>query len=86
MAGEITLTHGTAHARLAVHEMVRGRWRAWFWASLALTAAGMGLAFRGAAGLSGAAALSGAATLLALLGLAAFEHAYVQAGQSVPLA
>ena len=30
-AGEVTLTHPTAHARLAVREMTRGRYRAFFW-------------------------------------------------------
>src|SRR6185503_11277664 len=34
--GEITLTHPTAHARLATHELVRGRYRKSFWLGLAL--------------------------------------------------
>jgi Fe-S-cluster-containing dehydrogenase component/formate-dependent nitrite reductase membrane component NrfD len=85
VAGECTLTHGTAHARLATREMLRGRFRAWFWAGIALVAAGAAMAFAGATD-AGAAALGVPAAVLALLGLAAFEHAYVQSGQSVPLA
>jgi Ni/Fe-hydrogenase subunit HybB-like protein len=75
VAGEHTLTHGTAHARLAAWEMVAGRFRNIFWLGAALVAAGMLAPWIGAA-----------AAPLALLGLLAFEHAYVQAGQAVPLA
>jgi len=119
VAGECTLTHGTAHAHLATREMLRGRLRAWFWTGIALAAAGAALAWAGAAtaadaqataravaaagpaagaaqagaGLFGAAlgeaiaAVAGiGAAILSLAGLFAHEHAYVQAGQSVPLA
>ncbi len=75
VAGEITLTHGTAHAALAVREMTRGRYRRFFWAGALL------------ATIAVAAPLIGwVAGPVALLGLLAFEHAYVQAAQSVPLA
>jgi formate-dependent nitrite reductase membrane component NrfD len=73
--GEITLTHPTAHARLAVWEMTRGRYRDYFWTSLLLSLAAV---FAPLLGL--------AAVPLALMGLLLYEHAYVQAGQSVPLA
>ncbi|HVF48900.1 MAG TPA: 4Fe-4S dicluster domain-containing protein [Pyrinomonadaceae bacterium] len=73
--GEVTLAHPTAHARLAVREMTRGRYVAYFWAGLGLTLLG---AFAPLLGL--------AAVPLALTGLLLYEHAYVQAGQSVPLA
>ena len=59
----------------ATHELVRGRQAEFFWLGAGLVAAGL------LAPLIGPAA--GAATLLGLL---AHEHAYVQAGQSVPLA
>ena len=72
---EVALTHGTAHARLAAHEMTRGRYRRWFWAGLALTALGALAPW-----------LPVAPPLAALAGLLAFEHAHVQAGQAVPLA
>ncbi|MBA3322624.1 MAG: polysulfide reductase NrfD [Pyrinomonadaceae bacterium] len=73
--GEVSLTHPTAHARLAVTEMTRGRYRTYFWAGIVLTMLG------GLAPWFGLAAVP-----LALAGLLFFEHAYVQAGQSVPLA
>ena len=73
--GEVTLTHPTAHARLAVREMTRGRYSAFFWTGIVLTLA---CVFAPLIGI--------AAAPLALVGLALHEHAYVQAGQSVPLA
>jgi Fe-S-cluster-containing dehydrogenase component len=73
--GEVTLTHPTAHARLAVREMTRGRYAAFFWTGLLLTLGGLFAPLVGVA-----------AAPLALVGLALHEHAYVQAGQSVPLA
>ncbi|HUF27722.1 MAG TPA: 4Fe-4S dicluster domain-containing protein [Gemmatimonadaceae bacterium] len=73
--GEITLTHGTAHARLATWEMVRGSMWPAFWFGLVLTLAAVFAPWIGVA-----------AALFALVGLLAHEHAYVQAGQKVPLA
>jgi Fe-S-cluster-containing dehydrogenase component/formate-dependent nitrite reductase membrane component NrfD len=75
VAGEVTLTHVTAHARLAVREMLWGRHRTCFW--VGVIGVGLGCA---------APAVGWPAALAALAGLAAYEHAYVQAGQSVPLA
>ena len=75
VAGEVTLPHVSAHARLAATEMTRGRFRVWFWAGIALSVVALLAPWAG----SGAVALG-------LLGLAAHEHAYVQAGQAVPLA
>jgi Fe-S-cluster-containing dehydrogenase component/formate-dependent nitrite reductase membrane component NrfD len=77
VAGEATMTHGTAHARLAAWEMTSGRYAVFFRSGLALQSLG-------AAVLVVAPGPPGAA--LALGGLLAFEHAFVQAGQSVPLA
>ena len=73
--GESALPQVTAHARLAHREMTSGRFGAYYKASLVLSALALA-----------APILGPAAALPALLGLAAFEHAYVQAGQSVPLA
>jgi Fe-S-cluster-containing dehydrogenase component/formate-dependent nitrite reductase membrane component NrfD len=85
ICGEVSLTHPTAHARLAVWEMVYGRYQSEFWIGILLSILGgllPGLAIFGyvdtAIGIGGAP--------LALIGLMLFEHAYVQAGQSVPLA
>jgi len=72
---ETTLPHVTAHAHLAIREMVRGRFARLFWAGLMLVAAAVAAPWIGVA-----------ATPLALAGLLAHEHAYVQAGQAVPLA
>jgi formate-dependent nitrite reductase membrane component NrfD len=85
IGGEVSLTHPTAHARLAIWEMVHGRYKTDFWIGVALSIIG---------GLIPALALWGsidpglgvAGAPLALIGMMLFEHAYVQAGQSVPLA
>ena len=83
--GEVSLTHPTAHARLAIHEMVYGRFRRDFWAGLIVSFLGGLLPLLAVLGL--VSALIGAAGApLALIGLMLFENAYVQAGQSVPLA
>jgi formate-dependent nitrite reductase membrane component NrfD len=78
VAGEATITHATAHARLAAREMTHGRYRLFFRSGIALQALGLAavLAFP-----TGAVMAS-----LVLAGLLAYEHAFVQAGQAVPLA
>ena len=75
VTGEVTLPHRTAHAHLATEEMVRGRFARFFWPGIAGVAIAVAAPWIGVA-----------ATTLALAGLLAYEHAYVQAGQSVPLA
>jgi len=75
VAGEVTLTHPTEHAHLAVAEMIRGRHARAFWAGVALCALALAAPWLGAV-----------VALPVLIGLLAHEHAYVQAGQSVPLA
>jgi Fe-S-cluster-containing dehydrogenase component/formate-dependent nitrite reductase membrane component NrfD len=75
VCGEVTMPHPTAHAHLAVKAMTRGRYRVPFWIGVA----GIALAVA-------APWLWPLAALGALAGLLAHEHAYVQAGQSVPLA
>ena len=71
---EIATPHPTAHARLAVREMIRGKYR------LAFV---VGVLFQ-FAGLCGAPPT--AAAVLILIGLFASEHAHVGAAQAVPLA
>ena len=87
-AGEATLTHPTAHAHLAIYELVRGRCRDFFWAGIGLTAVALAAAWVGldAARPAAAAAAGLVAALAVLAGSLAHEHAYVQAGQAVPLA
>jgi Fe-S-cluster-containing dehydrogenase component/formate-dependent nitrite reductase membrane component NrfD len=77
VAGEATITHPTAHARLAAREMTRGRYGHYFRAGVLLQAAGA---------VSMLASDGMLPPLLALAGLLAYEHAFVQAGQAVPLA
>jgi Ni/Fe-hydrogenase subunit HybB-like protein len=83
--GEVSLTHPTAHARLAIWEMVHGRYQSEFWIGIALSTLGGLLPWLAIFGsVSTSIGIGGAP--LALIGLMLFEHAYVQAGQSVPLA
>ena len=83
--GEVSLTHPTAHARLAIWEMVQGRYKNDFWIGTILSFFGGILPLLAALGiLNNSIGVAGAP--LALIGLMLFENAYVQAGQSVPLA
>lgn len=83
--GEVSLTHPTSHARLAIWEMVKGRYRYPFWISIVLSLFGGLLPIL--AMLDGwNEALLVSSSVFALAGMMLFEHAYVQAGQSVPLA
>ena len=83
--GEVSLTHPTAHARLAIHEMVRGRFRRDFWIGLILSLIGGVLPALAVVNLIPL-SFGAAGAPVALVGLILFENAYVQAGQSVPLA
>jgi len=69
------LPHASAHGRLAVDEIIRGRLKELFWISMVLSLAGLLAPW-----------LGGVAVICGLLGLAIYEHVYVQAGQIVPLA
>ncbi|MBE7188625.1 MAG: 4Fe-4S dicluster domain-containing protein [Jatrophihabitans endophyticus] len=73
--GECTLPHVTAHAHLATESMLRGRFARFFWPGVIAVVVAIAAPWIGVV-----------AVPFALLGLAAHEHAYVQAGQSVPLA
>ena len=71
---EITMTHPTAHARAAAREITHGEFSGYFYVSIVLS-------------LLGLLTLSMPVFAVpALFGLLAWEHAHVQAGQSVPLA
>jgi Fe-S-cluster-containing dehydrogenase component/formate-dependent nitrite reductase membrane component NrfD len=83
--GEVSLTHPTAHARLAIWEMTRGRYKSEFWMGIILSVLGGALPWLALLGFASTSIGVGGAPL-ALIGLMMFEHAYVQAGQSVPLA
>jgi Ni/Fe-hydrogenase subunit HybB-like protein len=73
--GEISLTHTTAHAKLATWEMTRGRYKAFFLVGIILSMAGCLAPYIGVVAL-----------VPSLIGLLLYEHAYVQSAQSVPLA
>jgi len=76
--GEVTLPHPTAHARTATHNLTSGRFKVPFRAGVALSTVALLAPV--------APVLALPAAVAGLIGLWAFEHAYVQAGQSVPLA
>ena len=83
--GEVSLTHATAHARLAVWEMVQGRYKNDFWLGMVLSILGGLLPWLALLGYVSTPLGVGGAPM-ALVGLMLYENAYVQAGQSVPLA
>lgn len=83
--GEVSLTHATAHARLAVWEMVSGRHKIDFWVGLVLSILGGLIPWLALFEVVGS-SLGVAGAPMALIGLMLYESAYVQAGQSVPLA
>ncbi|HUZ83103.1 MAG TPA: 4Fe-4S dicluster domain-containing protein [Gaiellales bacterium] len=74
-AAEATLTHPTAHAHLAVWEMTRGSYAPLYWTGVGCVAVAAAAPWIGVF-----------AVPFALVGLLAHEHAFVQAGQRVPLA
>jgi Fe-S-cluster-containing dehydrogenase component/formate-dependent nitrite reductase membrane component NrfD len=74
--GEATMAHPTEHAALAARAMKRGAWAPWFWGGVVLAAAAVVVA----------PAVPVAGALAGMAALFAYEHAFVQAGQSVPLA
>jgi Fe-S-cluster-containing dehydrogenase component/formate-dependent nitrite reductase membrane component NrfD len=75
VAGEANGRHANEHARLAAANLTRGRFKVPFWLGAGLVGLSL-LAPR----------IGKLAVPLALAGLAAYEDAYVKAGQSVPLA
>ena len=83
--GEVSLTHPTAHSRLAIWEMVQGRYKNDFWTGTSLSILGGLLPLLAVLGLLNI-SIGVAGAPLALIGLMLFENAYVQSAQAVPLA
>lgn len=83
--GEVSLTHATAHARLAVWEMMQGRYKTDFWVGMVLSILGGLMPWLALFEVVSTSFGVGGAPM-ALIGLMLYENAYVQAGQSVPLA
>src|SRR5260370_35368457 len=94
VSGEDSLKHATADSRLAVWEMIYGRYRYCFWLGLVMSILGgllpwlvlyKSLSFANSS--PGPVLVVGVAGApFVLIGLLLYWHAYVQAGQSVPLA
>ena len=81
-----TVSHGTRHVELAVHDLVRGDQASLFWGGLALGCAiPMVLAVVAVTTDSGSVALGAIAGAAALIGMFLSEDAFIRAGQSVPL-
>lgn len=76
VVSEAVIPHMTRDSARAAKQMIRGAYSTYYWTSVA----GAGLAV--AAAWAGLAAVG---AVLALVSLLAYEHAYVQSGQSVPL-
>jgi Fe-S-cluster-containing dehydrogenase component/formate-dependent nitrite reductase membrane component NrfD len=77
---DLLIPHSTRHAARAMETMIRGRWRRHFWTGNVLAALALVLmiiAFT-------LTPVMVAAPVMSLLGLWLTEHAYIQAGQSVP--
>ncbi|MEP6921660.1 MAG: 4Fe-4S dicluster domain-containing protein [bacterium] len=83
--GEVSLTHPTAHARLAIWELVHGRFKGDFWIGVVLGVFGGLLPLLALLDVVGI-TVGVAGAPLVLIGMMLYENAYVQAGQSVPLA
>jgi hypothetical protein len=80
---EVT-SHGSVSVEMATAAMMHGQYRGRFWFGVLGGMAGAGaLALVGA--LQGNVMLGAVAGVLAIAGLAAYEDAFVRAGQSVPL-
>lgn len=76
VVSEAVIPHMTADASRAAKNMIKGRYRVYYWT---------GLIVGGVLPLLFGFNMIEAASVLGLIGLLAYEHAYVQAGQSVPL-
>lgn len=78
---ELVIPHPMIGAKRAANQMIYGRYRSYYWTGLivgALLPLLIGL-------VSLNLVVAAVASILALIGLLAYEHAYVQAGQSIPL-
>ncbi|MCH9036215.1 MAG: polysulfide reductase NrfD [Chloroflexi bacterium] len=81
--GDLIYPHSTPHAALAVRNMTWGKYRSYYWTGITLAGVVplvlIGMALAGSPDWTYI-----AASISALTGLLAYEHAYIQAGQSVP--
>ncbi|MCZ6915198.1 MAG: polysulfide reductase NrfD [Gemmatimonadetes bacterium] len=82
LIGEVAARHGSSNSAAAAAVMTRGKYAPVFWGALALGTA-LPIILLATSGAAGIAAPAGAA--LALAGLLAYEHAFIMAGQAVPI-
>ena len=81
IVSELVIPHTIADAKRAAHHMIYGHYRSYYWTGLIA-----GVVFPLILVLiPGNLSMLVTASILALVGLLTYEHAYVQAGQSVPL-
>ena len=84
-----TVSHGSRHVELAVHDMVKGKHAGLFWSGLVFGAVApivlsiVAIIIGGS--VNGAVAIGIIAGVFALVGMFLSETAFVRAGQSVPL-
>jgi len=81
MLGHIMMSNASMDRRRALHNLLRGRFSMFYWGG-ALFGGLVPLVLVVATNMTGA--VGAIAAVSALNGLAAYQHAYVQAGQSVP--
>ena len=84
IAGEFVLSNHEAESRAALQALRRGPLRGWLWLGSGGVALGIALAVVSLSMAEPVAAYVAAGVVIAAIG--AYEHAHVQAGQSVPLA
>lgn len=82
VVSEAVIPHPTADAKKAARHMIHGKYKGYYRLGLIVGALAP-LLFAAVPGLGSGVLVT--AAVLALAGLLAYEHAYVQAGQSVPL-
>jgi hypothetical protein len=78
LAGEVAAHHGSSNAAAAADVLIKGRYALLFWGSLVVGAAVPAI-------LLSTGVTAPVAAGLALVGLFLYEHAFVMAGQSVPV-
>ncbi|MDA8344941.1 MAG: polysulfide reductase NrfD [Thermaerobacter sp.] len=84
-AAEMVLPHSTREVELAAHAVTHGPLRRTFWGVAVLPGLLLPFVLGAVALFAQGSALVPMAAILALMGLGAYEHVWVQAGQIVPL-
>lgn len=78
---EMVIPHSILDAKRAAHQMIYGKYKGYFWIGLIIGALAPFVLSLFVTSIT----LPIVASIMALIGLLAYEHAYVQAGQSIPL-